>query len=200
MNVLAYIAIAIISYLLGSISSGLLVSKALHGPNLREVGSKNTGASNALRAMGAKGGFATFVGDIIKALIACLIGRAWMGMPGVMVAGIFVILGHNWPIFFQFKGGKGVSSMTAIMLVSFWWQAIICYVVTIAVIALTRFISLGSMVMVTLFAILVTATNWGNWTAILWAVFLAAVCIWRHRGNIVRLLNGTEAKIGQRVK
>ena len=200
MDVLAYIVIAIISYLLGSISAGLLVAKALHGPNLREVGSKNTGASNALRTMGVKGGFATFVGDIIKALIACLIGRAWMGLPGALVAGVFVILGHNWPVFFQFKGGKGVSSMTAVMLVSFWWQAIICYVVTIAVIALTRFISLGSMVMVTLFAMLVAVTNWGNWLAIGWAVLLAVICIWRHRANIGRLLSGTEAKIGQKVK
>ena len=200
MNVLPYIVIAIVSYLLGSISSGLLVARIMHGPNLREVGSKNTGASNALRAMGKKGGFATFVGDILKALVACLIGRAWMGLPGAMVAGLFVILGHNWPVFFQFKGGKGVSSMTAVMLVSFWWQAIICYVVTIAVIALTRFISLGSMVMVTLFAILVAATQWGNWLAIGWAVLLAAICIWRHRANIGRLLKGTEAKIGQKVK
>ena len=200
MNVIAYIIIAIIAYLCGSVSSGLLVAKALHGPNLREVGSKNTGASNALRTMGVKGGFATFVGDIIKALIPCLIGRAWMGFPAVMVAGLFVILGHNWPVFFQFKGGKGVSSMTAVMLVSFWWQAIICYVVTIAIIAITRFISLGSMVMVTLFAILVAVTNWGNWLAIGWAVVLAAICIWRHRANIGRLLNGTEAKIGQKVK
>ena len=200
MDILAYIVIAIISYLLGSISAGLLVAKLLHGPNLREVGSKNTGASNALRTMGVKGGFATFVGDIIKALVACLIGLAWKGQNGVMVAGLFVILGHNWPVFFQFKGGKGVSSMTAIMLVSFWWQAIICYLVTIAVIALTRFISLGSMIMVTLFAILVAATNWGNWPAIAWTVVLAAICIWRHRANIRRLINGTEAKIGQRVK
>ena len=200
MNVFAYIVIAVVAYLLGSISSGLLVARALHGPNLREVGSKNTGASNALRTMGVKGGFATFVGDIIKALIPCILGRVWMGLPGAMVAGLFVILGHNWPVFFQFKGGKGVSSMTAVMLLSFWWQAIICYLVTIAVIALTRFISLGSMVMVTLFAILVAATNWGNWLAIGWAVLLAAICIWRHRANIGRLIRGTEAKIGQKVK
>ncbi|MCH5286203.1 MAG: glycerol-3-phosphate 1-O-acyltransferase PlsY [Christensenellaceae bacterium] len=200
MDVLAYIVIAVISYLMGSISSGLLVSKALNGPNLREVGSKNTGASNALRTMGVKAGFATFVGDIIKALIPCVIGRVWMGLPGAMVAGVFVILGHNWPVFFQFKGGKGVSSMTAVMLVSFWWQAIICYVVTIAVIAAFRFISLGSMVMVTLFAILVAVSSWGNWPAIIWAVALAAICIWRHRANIGRLLSGTEAKIGQKVK
>ena len=200
MNVLPYLVIAVVSYLLGSISAGLLVARVMHGPNLREVGSKNTGASNALRTMGKRGGFATFVGDILKALIACLIGKLWMGLPGVMVAGLFVILGHNWPVFFQFKGGKGVSSMTAVMLMSFWWQAIICYVVTIAVIALTRFISLGSMVMVTLFAVLVAVTNWGNWPAIGWTVLLAAICIWRHRANVKRLLDGTEAKIGQRVK
>lgn len=199
MAVLAYAVIAVVAYLMGSISSGLLVARVLGGPNLREVGSKNTGASNALRTMGMKGGIATFVGDIVKALIPCLIGRAWMGLPGAMVAGLFVIIGHNWPIFFQFKGGKGVSSMTAVMLVSFWWQAIICYLVTIAVIALTRFISLGSIVMVTLFAILVTATNWGNWLAIGWTILLAAICIWRHRSNIDRLLKGKEAKIGQKV-
>ena len=200
MNVLPYLVIAVLSYLLGSISAGLLVARAMHGPNLREVGSKNTGASNALRTMGKRGGLMTFVGDILKALVACIIGKYWMGLPGVMVAGLFVIIGHNWPIFFQFKGGKGVSSMTAVMLMSFWWQAIVCYVVTIAVIALTRFISLGSMVMVTLFAILVAVTNWGNWLAIGWTVLLAAICIWRHRANVKRLLDGTEAKIGQRVK
>ena len=200
MSILPYLAIAAIAYLLGSISSGLLVAKLLNGPNLREVGSKNTGASNALRTMGVKGGFATFVGDIIKALVACLIGHFWKGQTGAMVAGLFAILGHNWPVFFQFKGGKGVSSMTAVMLVSFWWQAIICYVVTIAVIALTRFISLGSMIMVTLFAILVAATNWGDWLSIGWTVLLAAICIWRHRANIGRLIHGTEAKIGQKVK
>lgn len=200
MDAIAYLIIAVIAYLMGSISTGLLVAKVMNGPNLREVGSRNTGASNALRAMGVKGGFATFVGDIVKALIPCLIGRAWMGLNGAMVAGLFVIIGHNWPVFFQFKGGKGVSSMTAVMLVSFWWQAIICYVVTIAVIAVTRFISLGSLVMVTLFAVLVAATNWGNWLAIAWAVALAAMCFWRHRGNIRRLLSGTEAKIGQKVR
>lgn len=201
MDVLAYIVIAVVAYLMGSISSGLLVSRALHGPNLREVGSKNTGASNALRTMGVRGGLATFIGDIIKALIPCVLGRVWMGLPGAMLAGLFVILGHNWPVFFQFKGGKGVSSMTAVMLISFWWQAIICYLVTIAVIALTRFISLGSMVMVTLFAILVAIAEWGdNWLAIGWAALLALICIWRHRSNIGRLIHGTEAKIGQKVK
>ena len=199
-DILAYLVIAVVAYLMGSISTGLLVSRLLHGPNLREVGSKNTGASNALRTMGVKGGALTFAGDILKALIPCLLAKWWMGQYGAMVAAIAVIAGHNWPVFFQFKGGKGVSSTCAVMLVTFWWQAIICYVVTIAVIALTRFISLGSMVMVTLFAILVIATNWGNWLVAAWVILLAGICIWRHRTNIGRLLHGTEAKIGQKVK
>lgn len=199
-DILAYLVIAVVAYLMGSISTGLLVSRLLHGPNLREVGSKNTGASNALRTMGVKGGALTFVGDILKALIPCLLAKWWMGQYGTMVAALAVIAGHNWPVFFQFKGGKGVSSTCAVMLVTFWWQAIICYVVTIAVIALTRFISLGSMVMVTLFAILVIATNWGNWLVAAWVILLAGICIWRHRANIGRLLSGTEAKIGQKVK
>ncbi len=200
MNVLAYIIIAVVAYLLGSISTGLLVANMLHGPNLREVGSKNTGASNALRTMGVRGGASTFAGDVIKAVIACGIGRIWMGLPGAMLAGLFVVIGHNWPVFFQFKGGKGVSSTVGVMLVCFWWQAIICYIVTIAIIAITRFISLGSMVMVTLFAILVALTCGGNWLAIVWAIAMAAICIGRHHANIRRLLNGTEAKIGQKVK
>lgn len=199
-SILSYVILAVGSYLLGSISTGLLIAKLLHGPNLREVGSKNTGASNVLRTMGVAAGVATFVGDILKALIPTVIGRLWLGLPGAMLAGLFAILGHNWPVFFRFKGGKGVSSTCAIMLVCFWWQAIICYVIAIATIAITRFISLGSILMVTCYAILVIATCGGDWLAIVWVLVLALVCIGRHHANIGRLLKGTETKIGQKVK
>ena len=200
MQILYYILLAIGAYLMGSVSTGILVSKVMHGPNLREVGSKNTGASNVLRTMGVPAAAITFVGDILKALIPCLVGRLLLGLNGAMIGGLFAILGHNWPIFFQFKGGKGVASTCAVMLVCFWWQAIICYVIAIATIAITRFISLGSMLLVSIFAILVICTNWGNWLAMIWVVALAGLCIWRHRANIGRLLKGTEAKIGQKVK
>lgn len=200
MQILKFVLLAICAYLMGSISTGILVSKVMHGPNLREVGSKNTGASNVLRTMGIPAAAITFVGDILKALLPALLGRLWLGLPGAMVGGLCAIIGHNWPIFFQFKGGKGVSSTCAVMLVCFWWQAIICYVVTIAVIAITRYISLGSMVLVSLYAILVICTNPGNWLAIIWVLVLAGLCIYRHRANIGRLLKGTEAKIGQKVK
>ncbi len=201
MTILTYILLAIIAYLMGSISTGLLVAKFFDGPNLREVGSKNTGASNVLRTMGLKSGLITFVGDCLKCLLASLIGRWLLGQYGAMWAALFVILGHNWPIFFQFKGGKGVASSCGMMLVCFPIPALISYVVAIAVIATTKFISLGSMVLLTLYAIIVSLFySGGDLIIIGWAVLMAALCIIRHRTNITRLLNGTESKIGQKVK
>ena len=195
-----YILVAVIAYLLGSISTGTLVAKAMHMPDLRTVGSKSTGATNALRTMGKKGGAIVFVGDILKAVIACLLGW-WItgGIYGRLLAGLCVVVGHNWPCFFGFKGGKGVSSTVGTMLVTFPVPAFICYVVTIAVIALTRYVSVGSMLLVSLFAVLVSCF-WahGDVIIILWTIVMAALCIWRHHANIDRLLHGKENKLGQK--
>lgn len=196
-----YILIAVIAYLLGSFSTGLFVAKISGGPNLREVGSKNTGASNVLRTMGLKKGLVTFVGDCLKSLVACLIGRWLGGQYGAMLAGLMVILGHNWPVFFQFRGGKGVASSCGLMLVCFPIPAIISYLVAIALIATTKFISVGSMAMLTLYGLLVIILHAnGDWVIIAWAVVLAALCILRHRTNILRLVKGEENKIGHKVK
>lgn len=201
MTILTYVLVGAVAYLLGSISTGLLVAKLNHGPNLREVGSKNTGASNVLRTMGLRNGLITFVGDCGKAALACGIGYWTLGQYGAMLAGLMVILGHNWPVFFQFKGGKGVASSCGVMLVCFPIPALISYVVAIGIIAATRFISLGSMCMLTVFAILVSVFfSGGDLLVILWAVLLAALCILRHRTNIGRLIHGTESRLGQKVK
>ena len=195
-----YIVIAIIAYLLGSISFGMIVAKLAGGPNLREVGSKNTGATNVLRVMGVKVGLTVFVLDILKALVACIIGRVWMGLNGAMVAGLAVVLGHNWPCFFQFKGGKGVASTLAVMLMTFPLPACICYVVAIALISATKYVSLGSITLAALFAVLVIATNWANWLVIGWVIVISGLLIWRHHANIGRLLSGTENKLGSKKK
>ena len=201
MTILTYVLVGAVAYLLGSISTGLLVAKLNHGPNLREVGSKNTGASNVLRTMGLRNGLITFVGDCGKAALACGIGYWALGQYGAMLAGLMVILGHNWPVFFQFKGGKGVASSCGVMLVCFPIPALISYVVAIGIIAATRFISLGSMCMLTVFAILVSVFfSGGDLLVILWAVLLAALCILRHRTNIGRLIHGTESRLGQKVR
>ena len=197
---LNYIIIAVSAYLLGSISFGMIVAKLAGGPNLREVGSKNTGATNVLRVMGLKIGLIVFVLDILKALIACIIGRVWLGLNGAMLAGLAVVIGHNWPCFFQFKGGKGVASTLAVMLLTFPIPAIICYVVAIVLIATTKYVSLGSITLAALFAILVIATNWANWLVILWVLIIAGLLIWRHHANIGRLLHGTENKLGSKKK
>ena len=200
MNCIPYIAIAVIAYLLGSISFGMIVAKAAGGPNLREVGSKNTGATNVLRVMGVKIGLLVFVLDILKALIACIIGRVWMGLEGAMLAGLAVVIGHNWPCFFQFKGGKGVASTLAVMLMTFPIPAIICYIVAIALIAITRYVSLGSITLAALFALMVIIGNWGSWLVIVWVIAIAGLLIVRHHANIGRLLSGTENKLGSKKK
>ena len=195
-----YVIIAVIAYLLGSISFGMIVAKLKGGPNLREVGSKNTGATNVLRVSGVKTGLIVFVLDILKALIACILGRVWMGLNGAMVAGLAVVLGHNWPCFFQFKGGKGVASPQAVMLMTFPLPSCICYVVAIALISATKYVSLGSITLAALFAVLVIATNWANWLVIGWVIVISGLLIWRHHANIGRLLSGTENKLGSKKK
>ena len=192
----------IIAYLIGSISTGILVSRAANGPDLRSVGSKNTGASNVQRTMGWKYGLITFAGDVLKGLLSCLIGQLLTGhIMGALLAGIMSVIGHNWPVFFGFKGGKGVATSCGVMCYCFPISAVICFVLTIALIAWKRYISLGSMFMVTLYAVLVPVFEYtGRWKlfVICWCVLLALICIGRHHANIGRLLSGTENKLGKK--
>ena len=199
--VLACILTGIIAYCLGSISTGLIVAKFAKGPDLRSVGSKNTGASNVLRTMGWKWGLITFFGDMAKAVLSCLLGRIFVGnMFGAYLAGLLVIIGHNWPVFFNFRGGKGVASSCGVMLFCFPVPALIGYFVAILLIALTKFISLGSMSMLTVYAIAVCCfCSDSNLCIIIWSILLALLCILRHRTNIKRLLAGTENRFGQRI-
>lgn len=195
---LKFILSAVIGYLLGSISVGVIVSKLSGGPDLHEVGSKSTGATNALRTMGKKRGAIVFLGDVFKAQFACLFGWLITGhFYGVLLAGLMAIIGHNWPVFFGFKGGKGVSSTVGVMLCTFPVAAAICDVLTIVMIALTRYVSVGSMYMVVLFSMIVSVFfAQGNWIVVVWTVVIAVMCIARHHANIDRLLHGTENRLG----
>lgn len=205
-EVLLSVLVAAAAYLLGCISTGIIISNA-QGVNIRNEGSKNTGASNVLRVMGLKNGLTTFVGDFLKATLACLLGSLLLpgvtfGIErfGVLLGGLFAVIGHNWPCFYQFKGGKGVACSAAVILFVDPLLGAIAIVICVAVIALTRFISLGSMVMLFCFMVLILATHWGQWALCAFAVALCAMCLYRHRANIQRLLQGTESKIGQKSK
>ena len=203
-EILLSIAVALGGYLLGCISTGILVSNKA-GVNIRSVGSHNTGASNVLRVLGLKKGLITFVGDFIKATLACLLGslllpNATFGIAGfgMMLGGLFAVIGHNWPCFFGFKGGKGVAcSAAVIFFVSPLWGGI-AILVCIALIAITRYISLGSMVMMLTYMVLMMVAHPGEWFVYLFSAILFALVVLRHRTNIGRLLNGTESKIGEK--
>ena len=196
--ILQYILCAVIAYLLGSVSTGILVSKN-SGHNLREEGSHNTGASNALRVLGLKGGALTFLGDFLKALIAVLIGKTIAGMEGGMIAGLCAVLGHNWPVFFNFKGGKGIACSAAVLTTLFPIQGWIAAALCLLVIYIWRYISVGSLTMLASFFVMILFTQ-PFWPAGVWALILLALGVYRHRSNLERLKNGTENKIGQKAK
>lgn len=205
-EILLSLLIAVIAYLLGCFSTGTLVSNS-QGVDIRQEGSKNTGASNVLRVLGLKLGLVTFVGDFLKATLACFLGSlllpgAVFGVNGygMMLGGLFAVIGHNWPVFYHFKGGKGVACSAAVIFYVNPLLGILSILACVAVIAITRYVSAGSMTMLLCYLILTCATHWGEPVFCLFSFALFALCVWRHRSNIRRLANGTESKLGQRVK
>jgi len=177
------------------------VSKIAKGPDLRTVGSKNTGASNVQRTMGWKYGLITFFADALKGVLSCLIAELLTGdHMAALPAGLCCVVGHNWPVFFGFKGGKGVATTAGVMLYCFPIPALFCVAGTVALIAAFRYISLGSLFMVVSFAIASIFFSNGNLWIILWACILMIMCVIRHHANIGRLLKGTENKLGSHSK
>lgn len=204
-QVLLCVLVAAVSYLCGCFSTGITISR-LQGVDIRKHGSKNTGASNVLRVLGLKSGLMTFIGDIIKASIGVWLGYFLLGDAfgierfGMMLGGLFAVLGHNWPVFYGFKGGKGVACSAAVIFFVDVLCALPAIAVCLIVIAVTRFISLGSMTLMGLYMVIMCIVHWGTWPLCAFTVILFALCVWRHRANIVRLMNGTENKIGHKAK
>ena len=192
-----YLLSAVIAYLLGSISTGILYSKHFLGRDVRTAGSNNSGASNMLRVHGLKPGTITFVGDCIKAIIAIAAGKLLGGHNGAVIAGLFVVLGHNWPVFFSFQGGKGIACCSAVFILCYPVWGIIAVICCLLTIYITRFISLGSLVMTAVFALLVVIFE-PLWPYGAWSIVLMLLAFYRHRGNIERLIHGTDRKIGHK--
>ena len=196
-----FVLCCIIGYMLGSVSGGIITAKLANGPDLHTVGSRSTGASNVQRTMGWKYGIITFLIDGLKGIFACLIAWLITGSHfASLLAGLFCVIGHNWPVFFHFRGGKGVATTGGVMLYCFPIPALICIALTVAVIALFRYISVGSMLLVTVFFVLSFFFSGPNTCVIIWAFLLMVMCIARHHANISRLIHGTENKLGNKVK
>ena len=191
----------VIGYLLGSLSGGIIISRLAGGPDLHTVGSKSTGASNVQRTMGWKYGIMTFLFDAVKGLLACAVAEWLTGIHmAALLAGLCCVIGHNWPVFFRFQGGKGVATTGAVMLYCFPLPALACIALTVAVIAAFRYISVGSMLLVVAFFILSFFFSSGNACVIIWAAILMVMCVARHHANIGRLIRGTENRLGKKAQ
>ena len=204
----AYIIMAIIAYAIGSINFSVIISRKYAGFDVREKGSGNAGTTNMLRSVGKKAAAITLICDILKGvvsiLIAVIIGNIVRNMDKallVQIAGIAVVLGHTFPIFFEFKGGKGVATSLGVLLMTNWQIGLICLVFAIVIMAFSKMVSMGSVGAAILFPVLtlfirnhfiVEATGLKYF---FFSIVLAAIVAFNHRENIKRILNGTENKL-----
>ncbi len=203
----------IIGYVFGLFQTGYLYGKS-QGIDIRKEGSGNAGTTNSLRVLGWKAGLITFAGDLFKAIFAVLVVKAVFGntYPDAikileLYAGFGAVLGHNFPFYLNFKGGKGIACTSGMILAVFPLAAPICLVLFIGSIAITRYVSLGSILVVISYLIQVLAFGQMGYlhidAAYLPEFYIVSACftmmgLWRHRANIKRLLNGTENKLGMK--
>lgn len=197
-----YVLIAIGSYLLGNVHGSILIGKILKGIDVRDYGSGNAGATNTARVLGMTAGIAAMVFDILKAVAATWIAVAVVGnMAGAVVgkmagytAYIAVVLGHNYPVLFRFKGGKGMSSSLGGIFVLFWPIAVIVFVLELVLTILTKRVSVASLTCVTLYPILTLVFGYGT-DAFIVAMIIWTIGVFQHRENIKRLIKGEEKKL-----
>lgn len=189
----------LMGYLLGCFQTSYILAKFYKHIDIREHGSGNAGSTNALRVMGLKMGLLTFFGDLMKAVIAVVVaGMIFDNQMVGLFAGFAVVIGHNWPVFLKFKGGKGIAATLGLILAFDLKIGLVIWAVTAIIILTTKYVSLGSLVMVTLFPVSLLILYPGNWVAFGVSVVLMVMAYYRHRANISRLLSGTENKIGQK--
>lgn len=205
----AYIVIIVVAYLIGSINFSIILSKKMAGFDVREKGSGNAGTTNMLRSVGKKAAALTLILDVLKGVVAVLV--AWLlGLVVndtdkallVQLAGVFVILGHTFPVFYQFKGGKGIATALGVLLITNYQIGLICLVFAIVIMAITRMVSVGSIAAAILFPVLIVFIN-NNYivpgdnkiTYIVYGVCIAALVCYNHRSNIKRIAQGKENKL-----
>ena len=206
---IVYIIVAIIAYLIGSVNFSILISKKMAGFDVREKGSNNAGTTNVLRTVGKKAAAITLICDILKGVVAIFLGLLIAKISSknaallAQIAAIEVVIGHTYPVFFGFKGGKGVATSLGIILIVNWKIGLICLIFGVALIAVTRMVSLGSISAAILFAILtifIQDSYIASGNYIVFAFMLAGFIIFNHRKNLVRIFKGEENRISFKKK
>ena len=203
-----YIIIALIAYAIGSINFSVILSRKMAGFDLREKGSGNAGTTNVLRTVGKKAALITLVCDILKGVVAIFVafiaGKIVKDVDSAMlaqIAGLLVVIGHAFPIFFEFKGGKGVATSLGVILTTNWQIGLICLIFALVIITATRMVSMGSIGAAILFPILTLFIDEhfivpaSGMKYFIYSLLLALLIIFLHRENIKRIMNGNENKL-----
>ena len=198
--VIPVIITAVIAYLLGNLNGAVLISRAVAHEDVRTKGSGNAGLTNFPRNYGAAASIFVIAIDVGKAVAACLLGGLLLKgygryMDGVALGGLFVILGHDFPALLGFKGGKGILSGVTVALMLDWRIGLFVFGIFLLAYALTKYVSLGSVLSSGAFGPIYAVIHWGEgWFPIVVGFILSALLVWMHRGNIVRLIKGEERK------
>ena len=196
-----YVLVALVAYLIGSINFAIIFSKKFAGFDVREKGSKNAGTTNVLRTVGKKAAILTLICDILKGVVAVLLAilaaYIWEEVDGEVLkylAGLFAIIGHTLPVYYGFRGVKGVATSLGVLLMVNTQIGVICLVFALIIMIATRLVSLGSILAATLFPILTIFMTENLWTKII-SILIGLLVIFNHRSNIKRLKQGTENKL-----
>lgn len=184
-----------VPYLLGSVNSAIIVSKKLYKDDIRNHGSGNAGFTNVMRTYGKSAAFMTLGGDILKTVLSILIGWCAFGYLTAYIAGAASFVGHLYPVYYNFRGGKGVLSAATMILMVDWRIFLILLFIFVFLVAATKYISLGSVMCAMVFPILLNRMNYtGIYMIEFVAMFIGIMIVIKHRENLKRILEGTESK------
>jgi glycerol-3-phosphate acyltransferase PlsY len=192
---LKWLAVLAAGYLMGNFSFGITSGKAFGSLDIRKYGSKSTGATNVLRTLGWLPSVLTFAGDALKGILAALLGMWLLGDLGAYAGGLAAIAGHNWPVFYGFKGGKGIATSFGVILVVEPWIALGLLAVQAVVLLITGYMSVASAASAVCFLVLIATFRFGNWAEIGFALVLTGLALYTHRKNFDRLRRGEEHKL-----
>lgn len=190
--VILWFLVVAVGYLLGCFSSGYIIARLTAHVDIRKHGSGNAGTTNVFRVLGAKQGLITLIGDLLKAVLAVLFGLWLCGKTGGIVGALCCILGHDFPVFMKFKGGKGVACTAGAMLLLQPLLSAIILPITLGIIGVTRIVSVASIFMSLAYMVGVCITAWGDWLLCGFTFLVCTLTIVQHHANIKRLFNGTE--------
>ncbi len=191
-EILKWVFVGLAGYFLGNFHTGILISKAIAHQDVRSQGSGNAGTTNMFRMLGMKASLLTLVGDMLKAVLASLIGLWLLGEYGALLGGALCTAGHNWPVLLKFKGGKGIACTAGTLLVTEPIVALILLPLSLVAIRIIGIVSVVSIGAVSIALAMTFVMKWGNWPYIVYIVALWAMAIFSHRANIKRLIAGTE--------